>query len=737
MSHSLRPALLLLACLAAGAACAAPAPARATTADKGALDTAQDPFAPVYVVMSRKTWNSGLQSILRNPLSRRDSVGTDLVLARISQHQLTDLSEFVHEKERRCGGDFAFDTQAKAEAFLRADRSREALLMQALPSYTIDNSATVNPWLPQVTESNIRGTISSLSTNWPNRYYASSYGPAAATWIHDTWLNLAAGRSDVTVEYFTGCTTCSNQSSVILTIAGHENADEVVVLGGHMDSISSTGSGNSMNAPGADDDASGISSLTEVLRIALASGWKPKRTVKFMAYAAEEPGLRGSAAIAANYKALGVNVVGAFQLDMTDYRTGSPYDMQLITDYSNPALQQFLRDLFDTYLAPLGMTRGTYTCGYGCSDHASWTANGYPAAFMYEGGDFPYLHTPNDNLGVLGNTAQPSVAHTKLGLAYLGELAKTSSTTGGTTPADFSFTTNALTANFTDASTHRNGSILPRSGNLRQGTRPTATNPSHTYSTGGSYDVTLTVTDNSALSANRMRTVTVSNNVLSNGVAVTNISAVAGAELLYTLSVPVNSTDLKFAMQGGTGNADLYVKFGSAPTDTVYDCRPYRAGNLESCSFATPQAGTWYVRIKARTNFSGTKLTPTFVYGSGGGGGGGAQTYTVNGPIALPDLATTDIPLSVSGRTGNAPASTPVYVNITHPRRGDLRIRLIAPDGSSYTVKASSASDSAPNVIATFNLNLSTEALNGTWKLRVVDTAGGNAGTLNSWSITF
>jgi PKD repeat protein len=355
---------------------------------------------------------------------------------------------------------------------------------------------------------------------------------------------------------------------------------------------------------------------------------------------------------------------------------------------------------------------------------------------MYEGGDFPYLHTPNDNLGVLGNTAQPSVAHTKLGLAYLGELAKTSSTPSGVPTADFSFTTNALTANFTDASTDSNGSIVSRSWNFGDGSSSSATNPSHTYAGNGSYNVTLTVTDNSALTANRTQQVAVSNNVLANGVAVTNLAAVAGAELVYTLSIPANSTDLKFAMQGGTGNADLYVKFGSAPTDASYDCRPFRAGSLESCSFATPQAGTWYVRIKARTTFSGVKLTPTFLAGSGSGGGG-TQSYTANGPIALPDLATTDIPVNVSGRTGNAPASTPVYVNITHPRRGDLRIRLFAPDGSSYTVKPSSATDTAPNVIGTFNLNLSAEALNGTWKLRVVDTASGNAGTLNSWSITF
>jgi len=165
------------------------------------------------------------------------------------------------------------------------------------------------------------------------------------------------------------------------------------------------------------------------------------------------------------------------------------------------------------------------------------------------------------------------------------------------------------------------------------------------------------------------------------------------------------------------------------------DCRPYRAGNIETCSFPTPQAGTWYVRIKARSNFTGVTLTPSFV--AAGGGGGGAQTYSNATAKAIPDSGTLDSLIPVSGRTGNAPSNAQVSVNITHPKRGDLRIRLLAPDGSTYLVKASSSTDSGANVIATYTLNLSNEALSGTWKLRVIDTVAGNAGTLNSWSITF
>ena len=85
---------------------------------------------------------------------------------------------------------------------------------------------------------------------------------------------------------------------------------------------------------------------------------------------------------------------------------------------------------------------------------------------------------------------------------------------------------------------------------------------------------------------------------LSNGVAQTGLSAATGAYLKFTLAVPAGASNLKFVMSGGTGDADMYVKFGSAPTDTSYDCRPYVSGNAETCTIATAQAGTYFVFLK-------------------------------------------------------------------------------------------------------------------------------------------
>jgi Zn-dependent metalloprotease/PKD repeat protein len=100
--------------------------------------------------------------------------------------------------------------------------------------------------------------------------------------------------------------------------------------------------------------------------------------------------------------------------------------------------------------------------------------------------------------------------------------------------------------------------------------------------------------------------------VLANGVAQTSIGAATGAYVKYTMVVPSGATGLKFVMSGGTGDADMYVKFGSAPTDTVYDCRPYVSGNAETCTIATAQAGTYYINLKAYATFAGVSLTGSY-----------------------------------------------------------------------------------------------------------------------------
>ncbi|WP_333740214.1 S8 family peptidase [Streptomyces sp. IBSBF 2806] len=127
------------------------------------------------------------------------------------------------------------------------------------------------------------------------------------------------------------------------------------------------------------------------------------------------------------------------------------------------------------------------------------------------------------------------------------------------------------------------------------------------------------------------------------------------------------------------------------------------------------------------------------VSGSGGSGGTpGGTTYSSTTAVAIPDNGSAvESPITVTGRTGNAPAALQVGVDITHTYRGDLVVDLVAPDGTAYRLKAASSSDSADDVITTYSVNASAETANGTWKLRVQDTAAQDTGRLNGWKLTF
>ncbi|MFV2071754.1 MAG: M4 family metallopeptidase [Thermoanaerobaculales bacterium] len=105
----------------------------------------------------------------------------------------------------------------------------------------------------------------------------------------------------------------------------------------------------------------------------------------------------------------------------------------------------------------------------------------------------------------------------------------------------------------------------------------------------------------------------VSVTALSNGVPVSGLSGATGNEQYFVLAVPTGASDLSFQISGGSGDADLYVRSGSLPTTSAYDCRPYLNGNSETCSFASPTAGDWYVMIQAYSTYSSVSLTGSFL----------------------------------------------------------------------------------------------------------------------------
>jgi secreted trypsin-like serine protease len=114
----------------------------------------------------------------------------------------------------------------------------------------------------------------------------------------------------------------------------------------------------------------------------------------------------------------------------------------------------------------------------------------------------------------------------------------------------------------------------------------------------------------------------------------------------------------------------------------------------------------------------------------------GCSSFTNDTDAAIPDLGEVTSTIAVSGCTGNGTSASKVSVKITHTYRGDLVIDLLAPDGSAYNLKRSS-NDSGNDINATYTVNLSSEARNGTWRLRIRDVAAGDVGTLDTWTLRF
>ncbi|MFE7504772.1 S8 family serine peptidase [Promicromonospora sp. NPDC057488] len=105
-------------------------------------------------------------------------------------------------------------------------------------------------------------------------------------------------------------------------------------------------------------------------------------------------------------------------------------------------------------------------------------------------------------------------------------------------------------------------------------------------------------------------------------------------------------------------------------------------------------------------------------------------------PVPIPDNATVHSPITLTPCPGNASGAAQVGVDITHTYRGDLVVRLVAPDGTAYPLLDREGAG-ADDVHQTFVVDLSDEPADGTWRLQVQDTATGDTGVLTRWSLNF
>ncbi len=359
--------------------------------------------------LSEKVFTNKSQKVLEST--------NGLSVVEIEVDDMGNISHEAHEGFHRCGGFMVHESYEKALEEVQNDSSRQFAKNVSFADYSINQGSQVNARIGEAREIRIRKMIQKLSS-FKNRYFESETGLESQEYIFNEWKSIGSGRSDIEVKKFKH--NSWPQDTIIAVMRG--SSDEKIVIGGHADSIAGWWNRSRATAPGADDNASGIATITETFRVLVESGYRPEKTLVFAAYAAEEVGLRGSKEMAESFKKNNDTVLGVLQLDMTNYN-GSDWDIALVSDFTNEEQNKFLGSLIDTYLPQLKW--GYDRCGYACSDHASWTGQGFPASAPFEARKSkmnPHIHTGRDTLSQSGDNANHALKFVKLALAYVIEL---------------------------------------------------------------------------------------------------------------------------------------------------------------------------------------------------------------------------------------------------------------------------------------------------------------------------
>lgn len=344
-------------------------------------------------------------------------------LALVPKSHLKKISSLLHHVNGNCGG-FIDVTDEPLHHFkkIHSGKPLSEIEQEPLPEITAVDEAIVAA-VNSVEPKNIQDFANLYSGSFETRVADSDSGRLAAEWLRAAWTGMAAkaGRDDVIVELIRPHTGYE-QSSVRITIPGTDPNRGIVAIGAHLDSINASWLPWEDEAPGVDDDASGIATMTEAFRVMLQNNFRPTATVQLFGYAAEEVGLIGSRAIAQSYRDHGAKVAGVMQLDMTG-APGKTGRMTFIRDHTSNELTDWTQKLYTLYV---GLAYVDDKCGYACSDHASWHRYQYRAVFPFES---PFnesnsrIHTSED-LWDDHMSAEYAALFARLAIAFTAELAR-------------------------------------------------------------------------------------------------------------------------------------------------------------------------------------------------------------------------------------------------------------------------------------------------------------------------
>ena len=275
--------------------------------------------------------------------------------------------------------------------------------------------------IDSVSVDSIEASIAHLSS-YHNRRYDSRYIWDVQDWLVSRYEQM--GFDTVMLHDFPIPDSDIATADNILAIKwGTKTPQEYVICGAHYDSWNADGSDpDTIRSPGADDNASGVSGILESAR--LLSNYSFDRTIIFANWCAEEIGLIGSAAYAADCAEAGMDIVGYFNLDMTGYlEEGSDIHVHLMYTSQDSLIANFVYNFSHVYFPEMPIRQNWLQ--WGDSDYSSFNRNGYPAVHPFEDvhAISPFIHSRQDVLGLSVNNLEQSKRFTELNLGLVATLA--------------------------------------------------------------------------------------------------------------------------------------------------------------------------------------------------------------------------------------------------------------------------------------------------------------------------
>lgn len=287
----------------------------------------------------------------------------------------------------------------------------------------VQEDARIRSLMNQVSVDSLTATIDHLQS-YHTRRWDSRMVYEVQDWLFGTYRVMgidSISLHDFLVSYQDSLYETSD--NVIAVQKGLVYPNEYVVCGAHYDSYNlNPGHPDSLRAPGADDNASGVAGVLETAR--LLSKCKFERSIIYCNWAAEEIGLKGSSAYAKDCADQRMDIVGYFNLDMIGYlKEGSDIHVHLMYTTQDSTIANYVYDFSHVYFPEMPIRQNWLS--WGDSDYSSFNRSGYAAVHPFEDvyQSSPFIHTPNDILGVSVNNMAQVKRFTELNLGLVATLA--------------------------------------------------------------------------------------------------------------------------------------------------------------------------------------------------------------------------------------------------------------------------------------------------------------------------